>query len=390
MKKNFLKMLGIAMLSMNLIETPVQAVDTTIPDTKLISFQGKEFLDQTSAFTGSAVGTAAILYIGYNYLIRQDYLVEKKFPMAFAWYEAMAEKYPGIFDGIYFVQTPKSSMIPDMLAGLAKKCNWTHQENRIYFAKDDLKQIQFIYNKVVDGYPLNKKEAQTLARYEFTLLHQAAYIANQDSKKFVAGLAGILTAAHGTEFVYNKLTGSTSKSINPKDKNVLAGQELLKLEDVVGKKAASGITETLKLLNLPSKIPAVLATGTGAASIAGIVALLRYQEAQADKFVLEHATTETLQAALALYENDDVDTLYQLETKTVDAYIPAASALESAIQSVMQPIEYTALYAAQQFYLLFKQTAVTRWIFDFTQDALHQGPSIRAQNIKDEIARRQA
>jgi hypothetical protein len=104
MNKKLLKLLSIGILTLQLSQSPSQAklfnADTTMPDATL----------------PTTLCTAAVLYTGYNYLIRQDFLVEKKYPSAFAWYQSMQAKYPGLLDGIYFIQRPAGSLIPDFLS----------------------------------------------------------------------------------------------------------------------------------------------------------------------------------------------------------------------------------------------------------------------------------
>lgn len=388
MHKKIVTLLQASILSIQLLQSPVQAkifnADTTMPDTTV---------------TITAL-TAAGLYIGYNYLTRQDYLVEKKHPHAYAWYQAMQLKYPGIFDDILFIQTPTGSLIGDTLAKFATTCNIMHHENRIFFDATSLQEIALIYNKVIDGYPLHNNEKLTLALYEFMLLHQAGHIIHQDSRDLMVFMTGLFGALHGTEYAYRQFEKTDTITPQPQatehketsnkddEKNIFAGIELPELSSALGKDGAQATTTLLDTLGLPSKIPGILATGQGLAFITGIIALLRYQEAKADQFACKQADLTTLQQALSLFENDEVDILFELENKTVLPYIPATSAHEHIIQSIAQPLEYTALYAAQQFYLLFKKSAITRWIFDFTQNAIHQGPSIRAAMIHNEIAQR--
>jgi hypothetical protein len=312
----------------------------------------------------------------------------------------MQRKYPGIFDDILFIQTPTGSLIGDTLANFAKTCNLLHHEKRIFFDATNLQEIALIYNKVIDGYPLHDNEKLTLGLYEFMLLHQAGHIIHQDSRNLMVCMTGLFSALHGTEYVYSQFEQADTitpqaqaiedeKTANKDDeKNIFAGIELPELASTLGKDGAQATTTLLDTLGLPSKIPGILGTGQGLAFMTGIISLVRYQEEKADQFACKQADLATLQQALSLFENDEADILFELENKTVLPYIPATSVHENIIQSIAQPFEYTALYAAQQFYLLFKKSAMTRWIFDFTQNALHQGPSIRAAMIHNEIAQR--
>lgn len=64
------------------------------------------------------------------------------------------------------------------------------------------------------------------------------------------------------------------------------------------------------------------------------------------------------------------------------------STVGSITQTTLGTVDYIYTTLCQQIGILLKSTAVTRWCCDLFQDPLHPGPSVRAQNIKDELARR--
>lgn len=375
------KTAALAIFGFCLLSTPVQATvlnsNPSFPETSI----------------SSAVITAGVMYAGYNYLIREDFLVKAKYPMAYAWYQSLAGKYQDLidFNSINFLQTPERALIANKLTTIAKQCAWLRHENRVYFSKAALKEVNVLYQKVVDGYPLHRNEEQALARYEFMLLHDMGHIYNHDAQTFVAAVAGAAAGAYGAEYAYNHFSANQQEQQADNDKkNIVAGYELPQLQDVMHPKVAHAMPSVLDTLGFPSQIPGILATGKGAAFAASIIGLLRYQEAQADQFACKALDTQTLQDALTLFENDEVDGLFDLENSSMQQHVPAASTVEYLVQRIVEPIEYGVSFAAQQVYLLFKTHPAMRWVFDFTQNAIHQGPSVRAQLIKDEIAQRAA
>ena len=341
------------LVGLHTIETPVYpTINNTSPTVPTL-------LTPTVIVAGS-------LYIGYNFLTRQNFLVSKKFPQAQAWYDALAKKYPQAnFDKIYFIQRPESDPISDMIADIAKTCSWTSSYHHIYMKKDELTEINHLYKKFLDGYPLDDEEVGKLAGYEFTLLHEAGHIKNNDAQTLLASIFVLL----GTSHVINVFE---KKDIdNTQDIQLFSGVEFL----------GNNFGEI--------KIPGALTTFSTGSFIAALAIILRYQETNADKFALEAADLQALQGGLATFENDEIDPLYDIENKTLEPHIPTNSYVGKFFQTCIGSIECIVGYAQLQYHLVMKSTKTTRWIFDLLHNQIQQGPSVRAQAIKSEIAKRQ-
>lgn len=353
--KKFLLIFGM-LICFNAIETPVQAkmitYDTTLPTLLLPSLY-----------------PIAALYIGYNCLIRQKYLVAEKFPQAQAWYNAIALKYPQAnLDKIHFIEAPKSDMIPDMLADIAKKCSWPISSNRIFMSKDTLKEINFLYKKVLDGYPLDEKENGKLAGHEFSILYEAGYIKNSDVQTLLATTALLLGSTKIIESYQNEDITTT------KDNVILQGYK-----DVFG------------ITWFKFAIPGTLTTISTASFIAALVTILRYQSANADKFAIESADLAALKNGLKSFENNDTDPLYDIEKAKMSPYIKTHSYIEMFFQHLVGSAESIIGFTQKQFFMIAKSTKPTRFLFDLVwqKNIFNAGPSVRAQTIKDEINRRQ-
>ncbi len=353
-----LTVLCAAILAINLMQSPIQATITNESPTS----------EKSITFTDNIIPTvyiAAGLYIGYNFLIRQEYLVQNKFPIAQLWYENLTKKYPAAhFETKQFIQKPQFSLIPDQLARWAQQCNWVSNYNHIYFEENNLQEITYLYKKVIDGYPLDEQEQLALARQEFILLHEAGHIEHNDSQDIIITLIGLLAITHGPEYVYNTVFRDSNN-----EKISLFTDGLYKYLDI--------------------ETPGIMTSVPGIAFIAGLVSMLRYQELRADKFAYENADDNTLKGAISYFENENVDLLYDLENKTITPFVPTESTIGKVIQTVVGPVEFIASALVQQLFLIVKAIPETRWVYDFTQDPTHQGPSVRAQRIKDELARRE-
>jgi len=329
--------------------------------------------------TGSAVAPTALiaasLYFGYNSLTREKYLVKNEFPHAQAWYDYLTTKYPDAhFDSKLFLQKPKNSLIAFFLGKGADGCNWLSSTSHIYFSEEALKEISLIYKKVIDSYPLEEQEKDALARYEFALLHEAGHIEHNDASTTIATITGLFAALKGAEYIVPSLQ-KTSITNDPTDEN--------KILDFPIQNKFYGIE--IPILTLPTAVQ----TTQGVVFITALVNLLRQQSAQADKFAYQLADTDTLQRALTLFENDEVDPLYDLENQTITPFVPTNSNIEHFIQTVVDPIDYVICYGWQQTGLALRSNFVTRWLFDLTQNMKQEGPFVRAQAIKDEIIARE-
>lgn len=386
MNKKNLQLIAIMLVGLHMIEQPTQA--TLVNSAKTIPTN-----------LPSAVVLATTLYIGYNFLTRQDCLVSNKFEAAQAWYDSITIKYPQAnLDKIIFIQTPKSGPIADALAGFAKKCSWTSSTNHIYMTKDTLKEINFLYKKVLDGYTLDDKEIGKLAGHEFTILHQAGHIKHNDAQTLLASVYGLLgtsvAMAHyhneninqtNDKTIYNGIS-TTRKGVEiaiPFDKTYTCAESykdhfLFKgAQDIFGKSLFS-IT-----------VPGTMTSVSTGAFIAALITILRYQEANADAFAIETADLLALKNGLKSFENDDTDVLYDIENKTLSPYVETDSFIGKFFQSIVGSVEMVIGFSQQQLLLIVKSTKPTRMMFDFYKNPIQQSPFIRAQAIKDEIKKRQ-
>ncbi|MBV8660523.1 MAG: hypothetical protein JO129_00030, partial [Candidatus Dependentiae bacterium] len=166
MKMQKIKFLCTALLCINLIQSPIKAEiingNTTTPDK-----------------IAPTIGIAAALYVGYNYLSREEFLVKNTHPHAQAWYNSLIKKYPDAhLDTRKFIQTPSGNFlsIPKFLSDFANQCSWISAYDHIYFSSDSLKEIDYLYKKFMQGYPLDKDEQLALARQEFILLYETGHI----------------------------------------------------------------------------------------------------------------------------------------------------------------------------------------------------------------------
>ena len=356
-----LKYLCATILCINILQSPIQA---TIKNE-----------DTTFCANGLMPGVfiATGLYFGYNYLIRQEYLVKCRFPVAQAWYDALAQKYPAAhFDQKQFVQTPKVCMLPDQLASLAKKCSWVSNHDHIYFTDADLAEITILYQKILDGYPLHKTEQLALARKEFKLLQAAGHIEHDDAKDILITIFGLFAAIGGIEYAMDNTT-------QPSVTNYKTPKDFYLIDFKIG--------EDYHIQALT--IPGIATTAQGATFIAGLIAMIRYQESRADKFACKIADENTLQGAITLFEDEDMDALCNMENRKITPYITTESTVGKVVQSVGGPLEFIANVFSYKFFVFVKSMAETRWLYDFSIDAVHQGPSIRAKLVKDELARRE-
>jgi hypothetical protein len=358
-----LKFLYAAMLCINLIQSQIQA---TISNENPTTEKSITFSDNVLP----TVYIAASLYIGYNYLIRQEYLVQNKFPIAQMWYEELTKKYPAAqFESKQFVQKPKFSIIPDLLAKAVKNCSWSSSYDHIYFTENALQEITYLYKKVIDGYPLDEKEQLALARQEFILLHEAGHIEHSDATDIIITIIGLLAITQGSEYVYDAIVEPVKTKIE--------NQKIYLTEPFFKK--------SIEVL----EIPGIIFSTPGLTFIAGLIGMLRYQELRADKFACTIADDTTLKGAITIFEDEKADKLYDLENKKMTPFIKTNSTVGKAIQNIVGPVEFILSALVQQTFLVVKSIPETRWIYDFTQDPVHQGPSIRAQFIKDELARRE-
>ncbi|MGZ6254816.1 MAG: hypothetical protein ACXWL5_02430 [Candidatus Chromulinivorax sp.] len=336
------------------------------------------------SFTPAIIAGGA-LYIGYNYLVREDMLVENTHPHAFAWFKEIQKKYNNKeLNQVVFLQKPKKSPIYDYLESSVKACNWSNSyKNRIFFSKDSLKEINFIYKNILLGNIVEDKDLLTLARYEYVLLYEAGYAQNH----FMQDLLGSILALSAATITIDNISKKYNNS-----------QTLIGTEDALKNITKNGIQlpkandETkfaLGLLGLPSELPATIATPMGAGILGAIGATLQYEAAKADAFALKHADTKTLKAALKLFKNSDADPLYDIENVTLKPFVPVEGLFGNAIQNIAGSAEAFVGFLVQQCLILIKTVPATRYAYGLIQDATHQPAYVRALQIEEEIVERE-
>lgn len=277
----------LAIISLSCMQSPIQATiansnDTTIP--------------HATYFSNGATLTAVTLYLGYNYLMREDALVQNKYPIAQDWYAAMTAKYPAAhFETKQFLQSPKYGVLPR----IRKNCNWTSNFKHIYFPEESLKEITYLYKKVIDGYPLTDLEKLALARQEFVLLHEAGHIEHNDSRDIILSIIALFAVTHGAAYVCEQM-------LCP----ILSHIPL----DAYFNRSDYFINDNRRL---ETKIAFAAKPVAALTFIASLITLLREKERQADKFAYRLADSETLKAAITLFENNDIDYFYNLENKKI-------------------------------------------------------------------------
>lgn len=362
MNTKTLKVLCAAILSINLLQSPLPATIINKDSTYALPFN-------------AAAMSAGAVYLGYNFLVRQDYLVSKKAPEAQLWYEAMAEKYPNAhLQTKQFVQkNNQSGYIPEWLATATKKCNLISNYNHIYFTKEALKEITYVYKKVLAGYPLDAKEESAMARYEFILLHEAGHIEHNDSTNILKAVGALTVGLIGANAAaIQMLPEKHPYPVNYKISvpyNVKISQSVIDIQKAEFNICLAPVLSQMAFFSV-------------------LVTMLRHQEAQADTFAYKMMDTQTLQKALTLFENDEIDPLFELEKTEYSPYLQSDSTIGNVVQTVVDPIDTLYAMLCKQVGLLIRSTKLTRWAYDYSTDAVHQGPSVRAQNIKNEIARR--
>ena len=337
------------------------------------------------AFTPAILAGGA-LYIGYNYLVREDMLVENTHPHAFAWFKEIQKKYNNEeLNQIIFLQKPKKSPIYDFLANSVKACNWSNSyKNRVFFSKDSLKEINFIYKNILLGNFVEDKDLLALARYEYVLLYETGYAQHH----FMQDLLGSILALTAATITIDNISKEYNNS-----------QTLIGTENYIKSIATSNQTElpkannetkfALGLLGLPGQLPDTVATSMGAGVLGAIAATLQYEAAKADRFALKHADTKTLNAALKLFKNSDVDPLYDIENATLKPFVPVEGLFGNTIQNIAGSAEAFTGFLVQQCLMLIKTVPATRYAYGLIQDATHQPAYVRALQIAEEIVERE-
>ena len=313
----------IALLSCNLTKT---AAKPTLNEATI-----------TSNIISSTI-VAATAYCMISYIIQEDQLVEHTYPQAQAWYDTMAQKYPQahlneklFLQNIFFI--PKMFM-PSCASF-----------NQIYFPQESLKDINYLYQKGLDGVKLTEEENIFMNMQEFLLLHEAGHIEHNDhANRFYASMTAMV-AIYGSALIYKN---NTNNNIDTKQ---------------------------------------LLAIGGWAYFLANM-SISRYQEANADKFAYQNGELATLLAGISFFENEKVDGLYNIENKKLSPFIKTDSPVGILTQSLANCVRVPLFCIEKGIKIAFKSTDATTWLYHYLIGSTHPSPSARAQAIRDEISRR--
>jgi len=276
---------------------------------------------------------AAISYAVTTYLPTEEMLVKTDFPAAQAWYDAMTVKYPEAnLNEKLFLQTIRKQN--------KKYISWCSTFNQIYFPQEALKEIEVSYQKILDGDILTDEETLALGKQEFILLHGAGHIEHNDITKrfmYMIGAFGITEAARA---IYKEKT----------------------------KKQSTYLDYYLELIafSILTSIPT------------------RFQESAADAFAYELADMNALNGGISFFENEEVDSLWNIENKELSPFIETDSIIGKLIQAYFRYIDQQELAEKKAT----KENFLLRWWYDYQHGPTHPGASVRAQSIRDEIARR--
>lgn len=356
MNNKNLRLIAFMLVGLNMIEAPVQA---TITDTPITI---------PSTLTPTPILLASTVYIAQNFLTREKFLVSKKFEAAQAWYDSLIIKYPEAnLDKIMFIQTPKSDCFSDMFAGFVKKCNWISTSNHIYMSKDTLKEINFLYKKVIDGHALDDKEIGKLAGHEFTILHEAGHIKHNDAQTLLASIFLLFGTTNAIAH-YN-------------------GDDITSTEDQV---VFKGFKDIFGTTWFKESIPGTLTIVSTASFFAALGAILSYQQAHADTFAIETADLLALKNGLKSFANDDHDPLFKIEEKkSMSPYITSDSYIGKFFQNFVGSVETIMALSQHKLFIIAKSTQPTRYIFDLYWHHSFLTPSMRAQAVQNEIDKRE-
>ena len=290
--------------------------------------------DMTSPIIGTAL-VAAATYTVVTHLIHEDALVKSKYPHAQAWYDAMGLKYPK-------AHLETKPFLQKIWGMPVKLMSWCSTFNQIYFPQDALIRINSLYGMQLDNQTLSQEDQLYLAEQEFILLHEAGHIEHNDITR-----ALICTAALGA------LTGALTS-----DKSSLQNQNPLPV-------ASSAIS--LIMIHM---------------------ILSRYHERNADAFAYTNSDDLALQGGLQFFESELVDPLFNIENKQPSPYVDTNSPVGTVAQSLVSCVEIPAFYIGKVTGTIINSTSITRWLYDAARGLTHPGGPVRAQAIRDEIARR--
>ena len=320
------------------------------------SMQGAILSGAGALFTVGSAATNAWNYASTTYLVQEKHLVKTDFPYAQAWYDNLVLKYPTAhLDQKLFLQTWRN-----VDSKYIQHLSWF---KNIYFPQDSLETINTLYKKVVDEQQLTQEEQLSLGKEEFLLLHEAAHIEHQDVAARCYAMTGIFAGLTGVAQLHTSC-GS---------------------EDTV-------ISFLEKSFNIP-KVGATVMHHYGMVVIGAIMYAMTFNtfaqthEVAADKFACDLADMNALQGGIMFFEDKKIDPLADIENETISPFIPVeSSSIGAEIQSWIEAQDEQNLINLKNT----KLNPVARTMFDAQRDPIHPSASLRAQLIRDEIARRQS
>ncbi|MGZ6251263.1 MAG: M48 family metalloprotease [Candidatus Chromulinivorax sp.] len=241
-------------------------------------------------------------YIAYNYNIPENFYVKNSHPYAQVWYDEMAIKYPQ-------AHLQNKAFLSQRRGIFNNDVSWESVYNNIYAHPGDLAFLHTIYRKKSQDLELSETELLFLHFCEFSLLHEAAHVNNQDSiKNVMINLSLLITG---------EVASATCKSTSLYNPVINT--------DLFGRKCSLSD-------HLANFLVCI-----------GIVKYMRHVETQADQFAYTNAETiEILQAGKKLFENLDLIALAAKNEDNEDyelaQYIIAHPTLRSCIDFMIDPL----------------------------------------------------
>ncbi|MBV8660524.1 MAG: M48 family metalloprotease [Candidatus Dependentiae bacterium] len=358
MKTQYFKLLCTALLCMNLMQSPIKAIDNTLTETLF----NHQLYQRTTLTTGAVTGILALIaaynYTTATYLIQEKDLVKSKYPYAQAWYNDMAKKYSK-------AHLHQKLFLQRMHYVSPKHISWSSTFNQIYFPQDSLKDIDNLYRRKLSGEKLIDEEELTLSKEEFILLHEAAHIEHNDMSKRIGSNIGLILAMNFLQmFILQNLE---FKNKEPRDLNKL---DLIKDFDFLVTDSLLSITKIIALF-------------------CASIEIARCQESAADKFAYELGDINSLHGGVSFFENEEMDPLFDIQNTKWSPFLKVDSALGNTAQFLASCQEVPLFYIDKIIKTIYASTSTSRWMYNFFRDPIHPGPSVRAQNLKDEIAKRE-
>ncbi len=353
-----LKLAAMLLLSLNSIESPLSAENITSSISDYFNSKLHPATNATiniSLVTGLIGLAATSQYVATTYLVQESQLVQTKYPHAQAWYEALAEKYPAAnLNSKLFLQTMRG--IP------AKFMSWCSTMNQIYFPQDALKDINNIYKKQLDGLTLTEEEMIFLGMQEFVLLHEAGHIEHNDMTKRYLTLIGVFATLETVRAICRTYYANNSASQKAN----------LSYEEQAIIKVYNDFMIFAEFIALDFILPV----------------FIRAQEFAADAFAYKQIDENALKGGIAFFENEEIDPLFNIENQHYSPFIKVDSTTGTAIQQLVTYTEEPAFYREKAIKKMIASNSYLRWLYDYYRGSSHPGPSVRAQNIKNELASR--